>query len=85
MADPECTPSAKMLDEMSQKGEGFYQYAMRMSQQHHETFTKNKLSDEKIHFYQNLSATSLAQQKQIEESDTLSFATFLQHYFTKTL
>lgn len=83
--DPECTPSAKMLDEMSQKGEGFYQYAMRMSQQHHETFTEQKLTDEKIRFYQSLTATSLSQQKQIEETDSLSFAAFLQRYFTKSL
>jgi len=83
--DPECTPSAKMLSEMSQKGEGFYQYAMRMSQQHHEAFTENKLSDEKIHFYQDLTSSSLAKQKQIEENDSLSFTAFLQHYFTKSL
>ncbi len=83
--DPECTPSAKMLDEMSQKGEGFYQYAMRMSQQHHEAFVSDKLSLEKSLFYKSLTTSSLEQQKQIEENDVLPFATFLERYFRKSL
>lgn len=85
VGDPECTPSAKMLDEMSQKGEGFYQYAMRMSQQHHEAFIRDELSIEKTQFYKRLSESSLEQQKQIEKDDLLPFATFLQHYFAKSL
>lgn len=81
----ECTPSAKMLDEMSQKGEGFYQYAMRMSQQHHETFINEQLSNSKTQFFKSLATTSLEQLLQIEKNDTLPFATFLQKYFTKSL
>lgn len=83
--DPESTPSAKMLSEMREHGEGFYQYAMRMSQQHHASFTEKTLSEEKIRFYQNLSESSLARQKEMEENDSLSFAAFLQAYFTKSL
>lgn len=83
--DPECTPSAKMLSEMRENGEGFYQHAMRMSKQHHETFLNEKLSDEKTQYYQGLTASSLQQQKQIEENDVLPFATFLERYFKKSL
>ena len=83
--DPELTPSAKMLTEMRDHGEGFYQYAMRMSQQHHEAFLKEQLSAEQSQFYQNLSTTSLQQQKQIEANDSMSFSTFLEQYFAKTL
>ena len=83
--NPECTPSAKMLDEMRQNGEGFYQHAMRMSQHHHEAFIDKELSAEKAQFYTDLTMTSLAQQKQMEENDTLSFATFLEKYFDKSL
>lgn len=80
--DPELTPSAKMLSEMRDRGEGFYQYAMRMSQQHHEMFVKQKLSIEQFQFYKNLSATSLQQQAQLEKEDTLPFAVFLEKYFS---
>ena len=83
--NPECTPSAKMLAEMEKNGDGFYQHAMRMSQQHHENFIKEKLSAEKTQYYQSLSSSSLQQQKEIEQSDSLPFATFIQQYFKKTL
>ncbi|MCW8900613.1 MAG: glutamate--cysteine ligase [Gammaproteobacteria bacterium] len=83
--DPECTPSAKMLAEMRQNDEGFYQHAMRMSQHHHEAFVHGELSAEKSQFYADLASISLKQQKQIEENDTLSFATFLERYFAKSL
>ena len=83
--NPDYTPSAQMLEEMSQKGEGFFQYAMRMSKQHHETFTEKPLNDEKIRFYQDLTLSSLQQQKLIEESDSLPFDRFLQAYFSKSL
>lgn len=85
VSDPENTPSAKMLAEMRENEEGFYQHAMRMSKQHHKAFIKENLSSEKIQFFENLTASSLAQQKQIEENDTLSFATFLERYFAKSL
>lgn len=83
--NPDCTPSARMLDEMSQKGEGFYQFAMRMSQQHHKTFVQKELSQEESSFYQDLSRSSLERQHQIEASDSLPFATFLERYFNKSL
>ena len=83
--DPQNTPSAKMLDEMRDKGEGFYQYAMRMSKQHHAAFIKEKLSNEQSQFFENLTSSSLAKQKELEESDTLPFATFIERYFAKSL
>lgn len=85
VADPQNTPSARMLDEMSQKGEGFFQYAMRMSQQHHEAFIQEELSPEQSQFYKDLTVTSLEQQQKMEEDDVLPFATFLQRYFAKSL
>jgi glutamate--cysteine ligase len=83
--NPECTPSAKMLREMREQGEGFYQHAMRMSQQHHESFLQQELSDEVSEFYSELTTASLAQQEKMEQEDTLPFATFLEKYFAKSL
>ena len=85
IANPENTPSAKMLDEMREKGEGFYQYAMRMSKLHHQDFINEQLSEAQTQFYENLTLSSLAQQKKIEDSDTLPFAIFLERYFNKSL
>ena len=83
--DPELTPSAKMLTEMKDRGEGFYQYAMRMSQQHHEAFRKEQLSEEQNLFYQELSRTSLQKQNEMEANDSLPFSSFLEQYFAKML
>lgn len=83
--DPECTPSAKMLREMREHGEGFFQHAMRMSQQHHETFLQQELSNEVLEFYSALTTSSLEQQKKMEQEDALPFATFLEKYFAKSL
>lgn len=83
--DPNLTPSAKMLSEMSDKSEGFFQYAMRMSQKHHEAFLKEQLSADQIQFYKDLSTSSLLKQKQMEADDSLPFAKFLEQYFAKRL
>ncbi len=85
IAHPELTPSARMLDEMREKGEGFYQYAMRMSRQHQASFAAETLSNEKIQFYKSLAKTSLEQQLHIEQSDTLPYATFIERYFANAL
>ena len=45
---PELTPSAKMLEEMRDKGEGFYQFARRLSHQHQRYFLERRLSPETI-------------------------------------
>lgn len=83
--DPECTPSAKMLNEMRENNEGFYHYAMRMSQRHQKTFTKEKLADEKCQFYGEMAKISLQKQKQIEAEDHLSFEEFITRYFVNSL
>ncbi len=85
IADPESTPSARMLNEMRERDEGFYQYAMRMSQQHHQAFMQSNLSEQQLTFYRELSEQSLQQQKEIEANDTLPFATFLQRYYAREL
>ena len=83
--DPECTPSAKMLNEMRENKEGFYHYALRMSQQHQKTFTKEKLADEKCQFYGEMAKISLQKQKQLEADDHLSFEEFITRYFVNSL
>ncbi|MFK5913687.1 MAG: glutamate--cysteine ligase [Woeseiaceae bacterium] len=83
--NPDLTPSAKMLVEMRENGEGFYQYAMRMSKKHHQEFLNNDLTDTKKRFFTDLSKTSLDKQHQLEAEDTLPFPLFLEKYFSKSL
>ncbi|TNF36569.1 MAG: glutamate--cysteine ligase, partial [Gammaproteobacteria bacterium] len=81
--DPELTPSAQMLQEMREQGEGFYHFARRMSQQHYDFFKRVHLAADSKSFFDRLAQESLEKQKQIEMSDTLSFDEYLQKYFSQ--
>jgi glutamate--cysteine ligase len=79
--DAELTPSARMLAEMEANDEGFYDYAQRMSKRHYRYYKNHALSKDKISFFEELAQQSLAKQKQIEESDSISFDEYLENYF----
>lgn len=81
--DPEQTPSARMLQTMREKGEGFYHFAKRMSQQHREYFREVELAPERCRFFDELAAVSLDKQAQLEADKSVSFDEFLQRYFSQ--
>ena len=78
---PELTPSAKMLEEMRDKGEGFYHFAQRMSQTHSNYFKSIELTEERKQFFRSSAEESVKQQQKIEAEDTLSFDDYLKEYF----
>ncbi|MDH5485627.1 MAG: glutamate--cysteine ligase, partial [Gammaproteobacteria bacterium] len=79
--EPELTPSATMLREMREQGEGFYHFARRMSQQHYDYFKSVSLSRDQLAVFSSIVENSLLQQKAIEASDNLSFDEYLENYF----
>ncbi len=81
--DPDATPSARMLNEMREKKEGFYYFAKRMSQKHNEYFKELELTAERQAFFDSAAQASLEKQKQIEESDNINFDEYLQNYFNQ--
>jgi len=83
--DPECTPSARMLAEMRARGEGFFHFAMRMSQQHRDYFRGLGLSERRLAEFRRLSEQSRQQQQAIEAADDKPFGEFLREYFAQTL
>ena len=84
VADPERTPSGRMITEMRDNKEGFYQHAMRMSQQHHEYFKKIELDNNRKLQFENAAAESLEKQETLEKNDKISFEEFLNNYFAQT-
>ncbi|MDQ2068803.1 glutamate--cysteine ligase [Natronospira bacteriovora] len=82
--DPDCTPSARMLAEMRERGEGFFDYAMRLSQAHMQHHLKHPLSAESEQRLCTLAEASLAAQRQREADDEVDFHTYLTRYFTAT-
>ena len=84
IADPDLTPSARMLAEMDQNGEEFYHFALRKSRQHQQWFAERPLDDAKRLQFEQLARESIAKQQSIEVADDIPFETFLQNYFAQS-
>ncbi len=82
--DPELTPSAHMLSEMRDRGEGFFHFAERLSRTHQHFFRNLPLSESKQAYYDELAVKSLEDQQAWEAADEISFAEFLERYFSQS-
>jgi glutamate--cysteine ligase len=80
---PDLTPSARMLDEMRERGEGFYQFARRLSLQHQRYFLERELSDDTLASFEQRVAASLEEQARIEAEPQADFERFLADYFAQ--
>ena len=85
MEDPSLTPSARMLDEMRDQCEGFFEIAQRYSKLHQNLLLNNVLENDDIEMFEKVVNQSIDKQRQIEASDTLTFDQFLHDYFSQTL
>ncbi len=81
--DPDLTPSARMLADMRERGESFYEYAKRMSHHHYRYYKNSELADDKISFFNQLASSSLQKQHEIESQDDISFDQYLENYFNQ--
>ena len=84
IADPKRLPSARILADMAAADESFFQYAMRVSREHRDFFARERLAGDKAAQFEAESSRSLAEQRQIEATDTLSFGDYLEKYFKQT-
>lgn len=84
IADPARTPSAMMLVEMQENGEGFFRFAQRMSLQHKRFFDNWNLTRQRQQLFEEEAKTSLESQRAMEDADEISFEQFLQDYFSQT-
>ena len=80
--DPDLTPSARMLADMKQHGEGFLHHAQRMSMHHNQYYKNHPLTETKVQFFENMARDSLAKQQQMEKNDSISFDEYLENYFS---
>lgn len=80
---PDATPSAMMLAEMKQHGEGFFHFSKRRSEQHFAYFQKMSLTPSFNEQFRHLSLKSTQQQADMESTETQSFDNFLSDYFAQ--
>ncbi len=81
--DPGLTPSAVMLEEMRDRGEGFYEIANRLSTAHARYFRGRQLTAAKRESLENEVGRSLERQRRIEAEDQRDFDRFLAEYFAQ--
>jgi glutamate--cysteine ligase len=82
--DPQLTPSSRLLEDMRESGEGFYEFACRMSKTHRAFFDNLRLEPQRRDFFEKAAAVSHERQRVLERSDTLPFDQFLAKYFAQT-
>jgi glutamate--cysteine ligase len=81
--DPERTPSARMLEEMRANKEGFFDYALRKSNQHRDYFAGLEVDPQRQAMFRRMAEESLRSQREIEAGEQEDFDTFLANYFAQ--
>jgi glutamate--cysteine ligase len=85
IAEPQRTPSARILADMREHGEDYFSFSRRLSQQHRNYFLGLPRDPERFYTIETSVVKSVRDQEKLEASDTLSFDEFLQDYFAQKL
>lgn len=81
LEDASLTPSGRMLDEMRENGEGFYQFARRLSREQWRYFSRRKMDSGLMEELERMAAQSLAEQEALEQASGEDFDAYLARYF----
>lgn len=84
LADPERLPSARILADMRQHGESFFEFGRRLSKTHRQYFLQRRLPAERQRQFEQWARESLDKQARIEAAERLSFDEYLARYFAQT-
>ncbi len=80
--DTDQTPSARMLEEMRSTREGFFEFSNRLSHQHARYFAQIAPQARREAEFVAVAEQSQQQQQFMESTQQMSFADYLQAYFT---
>ena len=83
VADPDATPSARMLDELRTANCSFFDFALSVAEGHREYFNSiTPLKAETRDRFEREAKESLARQSAIEDADEISFDEYLENYYS---
>ena len=80
VADPDSTPSARVLREMRERQESFSAFALRLSREHDGYFRSHPLNAQEQARFEKLAAQSIADQAELEQTQVGDFDTFVGAY-----
>jgi len=81
LADPALTLSARMLKEMEDSGQSFWQLAQQYSRRWHAEHLAHPLEAQTLAQLRDEAQTSLRHQSEIEARDTQSFDDYLAEFY----
>jgi glutamate--cysteine ligase len=81
--DPSQTPSAKVLQSMRLDHESFFDFAMRMAEQHRAYFAAHRLAEPQRQLFERWANQSHLQQQVLETGDALPFDEYLKRYLSQ--
>lgn len=82
VAEPDATPSARIIAELEKSNTGFFDFSLAMARNHRDYFAAiAKPSDVSSMELQKEAVESLRRQSEIEASDTISLDDYLAQYF----
>jgi len=81
LLDLDQTFSGRIVKEIESRKEGFFPYALELSQAHKKQFIDDPLSQERLAYYQKIAEESHQKKSDMEANDSLSFEAFLESYY----
>ncbi|WP_244904565.1 glutamate--cysteine ligase [Cellvibrio mixtus] len=83
LADPELTPSARVLRDMTAAGQSFYAHTLSLAEQQRAYFADRPLAADQQAVFAQMSASSLQAQALLEADQQLSFDQYLENYYAQ--
>lgn len=80
LADPDHTPSARVLNELRASGLSFHDYSLQLSREHAGALRAQPLPRDTAAIYEQAAQQSLLAQKQLELGDDVDFDTYVARY-----
>jgi len=81
IADPEATPSARLLAALEETGVGFFEYGLNLARDHHNYFIALPMEEATLASMRALAAQSLAEAAAAESRSEPPFEQYLRQYF----
>ena len=81
--DPAQTPSARLLRDVQEEYNSFFEYAISMARSHRDYFASiTPMSEQRHEEFQQEAQASVERQREIEAADSISFEEYLAHYYS---
>lgn len=80
LENPDLTPSARILEDMRRESVPFFRFAMNKALEHRQHFLSQPLDEEGRKAFEALSEQSTVDQREIEQSDSISFDEYLKNF-----